>query len=155
MHTSFHTGRGAVSGSNGFSCSLVGHSIKSNLIYTEKSFYISLQCNLPSFFLFLYVFLSPQDYEFSILQMCVYISVCACPKMIVKSLRISLALAGRELLKMSTLPFLTDLIPNSSLPFIHHCPLSPPSVCLSFILPKLAHPPLSQSSILSCLLTLT
>lgn len=49
---------------------------------------------------------------------------------------------GWEVFKLSTLLFLTYSAPNFSPPFIHHCPLSPPSVCLSFIWANLDHPPL-------------
>lgn len=50
IHTSFHTSGGAVSGCNGFNCSLVGRAIISNLISNERAPSIGFQFNLPSFF---------------------------------------------------------------------------------------------------------
>lgn len=141
MHTSFHMGWGAVSSSNGFNCSLVGSSMKANLTCTEKSLYISLQCNLPQFFLYL-IFHEIENSSSTILQMWVYTSVCACPWVILKTLRGSSALAGCELLKSSTLPFLT-LFNSKLLPSLHPSLSTLSSLCLPlFYSPKISPSPL-------------
>lgn len=170
IHTSFHTGRGAVSGSNGFAAHLE-YSIIANLIYTEKSFYInfqsssiSLPCNKkpsgnssstkPIYQYNVLVLLGLQIQHLSLStykSLCLY---CMCMHDIVKMLRILLALS-RSAFKIVN-PAVSHLFNSKILPSVHPSLSTLSSLRLPlFYFSQIIPSPLSLSSIFSCLLMLT